>query len=319
MAAEIMFKSFYEECSDEAIARVWNKILVGTAKKVVLCSLENARTTLKKGDVRTRGALKHFLGDRWKNFNLIDGGCIEAKAPPIVSPTYPTPACDPSTSKGTTEKQKLSPMEQQLMFAAAQQGTFTTEAIETIRSTLEPDVIEDLMKAVEETKKTDDALAHFVVSMCRKADQHLENFCQLVGEPLWKNTITIEQDENSSLRIILVHSSTAPLFGTKTIVKHDFRADGKPVNVHHEAMFRQLDGQRLIRSKVFIKGAHEYYVKGLQYRDGMRFKGYFEVNGLDQSHLTRYSQVQGNRVVQITEAQYRDLENQAAGKLPEKK
>ena len=138
------------------------------------------------------------------------------------------------------------------------------------------------------------------------------------GEALWSDAVTVEQYENYPLlRVIFVRSSTAPMFGTHgPTVKHDFRANGKPVTVNHEGMFRQLDNQRLIRSKVVAGKSHEYYVKALQYQEGLYFKGYFVVDGEERAELARFYVCRSGKVVTIDEAEYRRLENEAAARRP---
>jgi hypothetical protein len=79
-------------------------------------------------------------------------------------------------------------------------------------------------------------------------------------------------------------------------------------------MFRQLDSQRLIRSRVVQSKSHEYYVKALQYQEGMYFKGYFVVDGEERHDLARYYICRKGKIESIDEAEYRLLENQAAAR-----
>ena len=351
-----MFESFFAELGLAAIARVWNKILLGSAREANGCTTESAKGTIRKGDTRTRNAMKHYLGDRWDQFTVIDGGCIEPKvkdptagpAPGSAISVTDRPATTPAFDKmmsdfdrqasGKTRpgmnapaqnrtveppKPKLSPMEQTIMMAATRQGSVTATAVETISPALNAQDVEALLAAADEADRETRANSDFVVAMCRRADEQLIDLVKKTGDAQWAEPITVEKVQGTdgfTRHIIFVRSATSPLFGTHgPIVKHDFRADGKPVNVNHEAMFKQLDGLKLVRSKVFTSKVREYYVKGLNYRDGMRFKGYFVIDGTEQPNLARYYQVRGGAVVTITEEQYRDLENRAAGKYADKK
>lgn len=173
---------------------------------------------------------------------------------------------------------------------------------------------DEMLRAIEEADAAAKKQQDFMVWSGRKADSEADAMRSRKGEGLWANAVTVEAfPDDPAMKIILVRSSTAPLMGTHgPTVKHDFRANGVPVNHKHNMMIRQNNGEKLIRSRVLQPKKHEFYAKGLQYQDGMFFKGYFEVDGVEQPNLTRYYVCRGNDVTQITESEYRDLENQAA-------
>lgn len=106
---------------------------------------------------------------------------------------------------------------------------------------------------------------------------------------------------------IFVYSYTVKRYGRE--VRHDYRANGLPVTTKHPQMLTMEDGQRLIRSRDTDDG--KVYVKVLEYQDGMYFRGYFHVSGSasDVEDLTCYYQVNGDRIVKITAAEYQRLEN----------
>jgi hypothetical protein len=300
-----MLRAFAEECGPEATARVWNKVLIESAREAAQAATPSARKRLLNNDTRARGALRTAIPEMWGSFEIVDGGCLKAKAAlssKVADPPKPTAP-------------KLTPMEQSLLLAAVKAGGFTSDAVNTV--SLDANDADLLRKAAEESEQEARHDADFTRSMCRKADEMLAEYSKLVGDALWSKPIIVETvtgPDNKVRRIIFVRSATAPLFRTHgPIVKHDFRANGKPVNINHESAYPQLDGLKLIRSSVHVKKTHEYYVKGLKYQDGMYFKGYFVVDGQEMEHLARYYQVRGNMVFAITQQEYQDLVNRVAG------
>lgn len=172
-----------------------------------------------------------------------------------------------------------------------------------------------LAPACDEAARIYKTRQNFVFWAAQKADAELQLLAEKRGDDLWLNAVTVEVfPDDPNMKVIFVRSSTAPLFGHDggPIVKHDYRANGLPVTIHHEQMFRQGDNQRLIRSKVIRAKNHEYYVKALRYVDGTFLRGYFTVDGDERSDLARYYQVSGNKVEQINENQYRVAENRKA-------
>lgn len=120
-------------------------------------------------------------------------------------------------------------------------------------------------------------------------------------------------------RGVLVQSFTVNRNGDK--FKCDFRANHRAVTISHPDIMVTADGNRLIRSNRshpdHIKGAHEFYVKGVQYKEGMVFMRYLCVNGADQQDLANYYQIINGEVVEVDQARWKEVENLlAAGRDP---
>lgn len=157
----------------------------------------------------------------------------------------------------------------------------------------------------EKIKKRKD----FVFHMCSTAEDLKANLVESWEKgdgmsTLMRPPMVIERDGH---RAILVQSFTIPLKGMT--VRFDWKANCRPVVVRHPNMFIQADSQKLIRSKVFEAKKREFYVKGLEYQNGMIFKGYIEAGHRDREDLAVFYQVQGVTVVRISEARYREVEN----------
>jgi len=157
----------------------------------------------------------------------------------------------------------------------------------------------------EEARKRKD----FVYHMCSTAEDLKSNLVESWEKgdgmsTLMRAPIVIEKDGQ---RAVLVQSFTIPF--KDTTVRFDWKANCRPVVVRHPNMFVQEDKQKLIRSKVFEAKKKEFYVKGLEYRNGMIFKGYVEAGHHDREDLAVYYQIQGVVVVRIPEARYREVEN----------
>lgn len=116
-------------------------------------------------------------------------------------------------------------------------------------------------------------------------------------------------------KAIFVYSYTVARYGKE--VRHDYRANGIPVTTKHPDMIMGEDGQRLIRSYENKDGPALFYVKVLLFREGMYFRGYFNVKGStsDEEKLTRYYQIIGGKVTPITALDYQRLENMRAAGL----
>jgi hypothetical protein len=118
---------------------------------------------------------------------------------------------------------------------------------------------------------------------------------------------------------VLVQSFTVEKNGDR--FKCDFKANQRAVNIGHPDIIQTLDNNRLIRSNKgrdgYIKGAHEFYVKGLRYEEGMVFMQYMCANGEDQLDLANYYQIDNGKVVATTFARWKEVENLlAAGRDP---
>jgi hypothetical protein len=298
--------------SDEQIVDLWNEHVQAEAN-------ETLRQTTETGRSRTVANFKKWRRTFWnenearleKVVERTEVGTLRLKRPVQAKPPQPPTLTLP-------EGMKLSATEQAILLSTRK----PIEAVESVLVRLDDSEATEIRRAAEEAEATERRLQDFVLWACEKADAEVDLLKTRTGEALWSNAVTVETFEPYPLlRIVFVRSSTAPMLGAHgPIVKHDFRANGKPVNTHHESMFRQLDGQRLIRSRVIAGKAHEYYVKALQYQEGMYFKGYFVVEGEERGNgrwgtdLARYYVLRDGKVVSITEAEYRRLENQAAAR-----
>ena len=125
--------------------------------------------------------------------------------------------------------------------------------------------------------------------------------------------------EKYGFKGVLVQSFTVERNGDR--FKCDFKANHRAVNIGHPDIIQTLDNNRLIRSnknrKGYLKGAHEFYVKGLRYAEGMVFMRYLCANGEDQLDLATYYQIDKGEVVETTYARWKEVENLlAAGRDP---
>lgn len=155
----------------------------------------------------------------------------------------------------------------------------------------------------------------FVEWACKFADAEADILKTKKGEELWSNAVTVEAfPDDPSMKIVFIRSSTAPMRGTHgPIVKYDYRAFGKPVTLNHDKRFLVLNGDWLIRSRKPMP-SQEYYVKALEFHEGMYFKGEFTVNNESRPDLMRYLAIQEGKVCEISEEQYREYENRAASR-----
>lgn len=179
---------------------------------------------------------------------------------------------------------------------------------------LTPEVEADLLRGVAEDEALKASRRDFIFLVCSKADELLADLVAAEDKglsALMRPPVIVGVEAGK--RAILVQSFTVPFRGIT--VRHDYKANCRPVVVRHPSMFIQADSQRLVRSKVIEQKKREFYVKGLEYMNGMIFKGYVEAGKRDRDDLATFYQVRGNEVVKITEAEYRQFENLiAAGK-----
>lgn len=306
--------------TDEEIVDLWNGHVQAEASEMVRQTTEAGRSRTVRNYKRWRAV---FWGENEARLDLTvertEVGTLRLKQPP-KKPTNPKPVVQevstPRVVKSTVEASntKLSATEKAILLATRK----PIEAVETVLPRLDDSDAKAMQRAAEEAEANEKRLQEYVLWACQRADAEVETLRKKHGEALWSDAVTVEQYANYPLlRVIFVRSSTAPMFGAHgPTVKHDFRANGKPVTVNHEGMFRQLDNQRLIRSKVVAGKTHEYYVKALQYQEGMYFKGYFVVDGEERAELARFYVCRSGKVITIDEAEYRRLENEAAARRP---
>ena len=304
----------------EGLVESWNEHVQAEAAETIRQTTEAARTVVTKNFKDWRRVVwaenealltpyveRTEVGTlRWKNKN--GAGPTPVADIGIVSPKPATP----QKAKPQTPEKKLSATEQAILVGSRRGIAVVPEVVDK----LDANDAEQIRRAVEEVEATEKRLHDFVLWACQRADAEVDVLRSKHGEALWENSLTVETfGDYPLMRVILVRSSTAPLLGnTGPTVKHDFRANGKPVTINHDLMFRQLDNQRLIRSRIVAGKAHEYYVKALQYQEGMYFKGYFVVDGEERHDLARYYICRNGKIETIDEAEYHSLENQAAAK-----
>lgn len=173
----------------------------------------------------------------------------------------------------------------------------------------------DLMKGVEEDRARRKAEQAFILHMCMTADSTLTD---LIGnrqnglQALVRKPLIVHHEGR---RAVVVQSFTVPFNGS--VIRRDFKANLKPVVVRHPNMFLQADGQKLVRSKVFETKRLEFYVKVMDHVDGMIFKAYIESGRRDREDLAAFYQIRQDKVVDLTEQEYRLAENfLASGRSP---
>jgi len=310
----------------EGIIESWNEHVQAEATETLRQTTEAARTTVTKNFKDWRRVVwseneallskyveRTEVGTLRMKRSLKDGGSTGSPAVTDVGISAPMPSIVKATPQKAPEPdKKLSATEQAILVGSRRGIASLPEVVER----LDAEDAEQIRRAVEESEAAEKRLHDFVLWACQKADTEVDLLKAKQGEAVWSDALTVETfGDHPLMRIILVRSSTAPLLGTHgPTVKHDFRANGKPVTVNHDQMFRQLDSQRLIRSRVVQSKSHEYYVKALQYQEGMYFKGYFVVDGEERHDLARYYICRKGKIESIDEAEYRLLENQAAAR-----
>jgi len=177
---------------------------------------------------------------------------------------------------------------------------------------LDASTMAEIEKQQAEEKAKREERQRFLYTLSSEATMKLSSFdstkglSEMVGAP--------EIVEFEGKKAIFVYSYTAPRYGRK--IRHDYRANGVPVTTKHPDMVMGEDGQRLIRSFETTDGAI-FYVKVLAYKDGMYFRGYFNVEGnnSDEEKLTRYFQIINGKMTTITALEYQRLENMRSAGL----
>lgn len=314
-----LFDRLFRCLTDEQVSREMRGHLIDEKEEALLVTEPSAKGRVIQGFGNSRRAAREALKRLGRLQVFRDDWSLaseEATAPPSASKVQTeaapqsTPASMPAwTGAPRPEPKTLSETERAILMKTARSGQLDVETV--TNATLSDDDV--LLQAVEEQNRLEKNRKVGIQWACKKADDAVADLATMVGEALWANPISVEIHAESGTRVILARSSTAPMFSTHgPVVKFDFRANGVPVNHKHPDMFRQNDGLKLIRSKVIKKGAHEFYAKGLEYRDRMIFKGYMEVNGEEDPGLTRYFQVRGDQAVRISCEEYKTEENRRA-------
>lgn len=306
--------------SPSSLAAIWNEHvareakealrLTGPAKKRVTEAFSDSRRVLRDA-LRRNAALcsQVFFSETGAHFTSESD-----TSDPMIERVSPAPR-----PPAVRASRPLSPLEQRMFLAAA--GKTGVQPSPSVASELDPEMALQLAQAADEAQRSIQTQQNFIQWVCTQADTLLVEHVQREGEALWREPIRVLCfPEDRRLRAIFVLSSTAPLLrgeASSPVVKHDFRANGLPVTHAHPEAFRQADGLKVIRSKVVRKGHHEYYVKALNYQNGMFFKGYFVVDGTEDGSAVppRFYQVREERVTSLSEAAYHTVTaRQAAGK-----
>ncbi len=236
----------------------------------------------------------------------------------LATSNTPPPPAVPAT-------RVLTPLEQKMMLSSAKSGT--TVQVDP-RVHLDGTVHAELLAAVDEAQRERQKMQDHIQWSCTKAEELLAAHQTHEGEALWTASARLEKDPTTGQYTLFILSSTAPLIlqpgVASPVIKHDYRANDQPVTHAHQNAFRQLDGHKIIRSKVFKQGFREYYVKALYASPGMILKGYFVVDGAEDETLIppRYLQIASNTMgmvlVEITASAYQhNLARLAAGRAPE--
>lgn len=322
-----------DELTPEQIARVWNRHLATEGKETLqLTGASKSRIAQSFTDFR-RVLRDAFRRNLTKSVDLtpMSSGELASRvrpAPGVPETTAPssvdvvTPAPKPVPAK---VGRALSPLEQRMFVASAKAGNVAPEQVAATATdtALDPEVAELLAKAADEAQAQGQLKSDYILWACNRADEIQAAYNQREGEALWTNPILVESFPGKpDWKAVFVCSSTAPLIRDPSVaspnVKHDFRANEVPVTHAHPLAFKQADGMKIIRSKVIKKGSHEYYVKALEYVDGTFFKGYFVVDGVEDAQAIppRYYQIQGMKVVRLTEQEYQACQNRLAAKKP---
>ncbi len=350
MAAKEFCRVIHEVCAPDQVVKIWNKYLKREAVKLRAEAKNSpaAQQLAANNFARWRRTFMKVNGKAISEYaEELDNGTLRLKkavqdslpfktpeveqpiedveqpiedvkvAPPVEMPRFaadiekaaPPPDVKPKrTLEGRSETEKAILMGVPVTTVAKMAESNPTWTDDELKA--------ELLRGHEESEAAAKKQREFVEWACRHADSEADALQTRAGETLWKDAVSVEAyPEDPTMKVVLVRSSTAPLFfgGTSgPTVKHDFKANDKPVTFKHERMFRQLDNQKLIRSRVMQAKKHEYYVKGLQYQEGMYFKGYFEVDGVERYDLARFYTIRDGKVMQVTESEYRDIANKAA-------
>lgn len=320
----------------DLVIYTWNNNVGDECRDLVQTTTRAASTTIKKGYRRVRRAFwQANVEYLHATLKMTDEGLIERTPPflPVVRVVTETqtkavianlnlelfPSFQLVTTSQQTSPKTISKASEYISLSVTQQellrrsmGTGFVPILDTSASSSPVPDITDWAKLVEETEANEREYSNFILWACTRASDELKRLTEKSGEYLWTNPITVET-YSDQYRYILVRSSTAPMFGTHgPIIRHDFRANNRHVNNRHPNMLRQADGQKLIRSKKVNGQDHEYYCKGMQYKEGAFFVGFFVSNGADQDDLARYYVCRNGKIECITKDEYENLENLSA-------
>ena len=308
-----------EELSPASIARIWNRHLAREAKETLSLDAQ-PKTRVLSGFTDSRRTFREaaFRGPKGLLLTLSATGELkeigDTTTSPMIEPVQVAPK--PAPIKAS---RPLSPLEQRMLVSKG--GKTGYQPSQEVQEELDPEMARQLALAADEAHASIRVQQNFIQWVCIQADTLLMEHQKNEGEALWANPIRVMVfPEDPTKKATFVLSSTAPLLKNEPgspNVKHDFRANEVPVTHAHPEAFKQVDGLKVIRSKTHRKGSHEYYVKALNYMNGMYFKGYFVVDGLEDAKTAppRFFQVRGDRAVRISEQDFHDIQaRQAAGK-----
>jgi len=320
LGTTVLLDLVMKRLSPTDIAGIWNEYLAiessetlhlsDGSKKRVANTFTDSRRVFRDAFRRAR--------DKSEKLHLAMTGELEVvgqeKAEPMVVPVPVAPK--PAPLKAS---RPLSALEQRMIVSSGGKVGLTPPG--AVMDELDPDMARELALAADEAQQAMAVQQNFIEWTCQEADALLKEHQKNEGEALWSDPIKVRSfPADLTKKAIFVLSSTAPLMrdvaGSPT-VKHDFRANDQPVTHSHPEAFKQADGLKVIRSKVFKKGHHEYYVKALNYVNGMYIKGYFVVDGTEDPNTAppRFYQVRWEQAVRISAEAYQEITNRlAAGK-----
>ena len=161
---------------------------------------------------------------------------------------------------------------------------------------------------------------NLLVIMCEMAEELSDNLIKR-GANLGISELRQEPCviETSGKYGVLVQSFTVMRHGTH--YKCDFKANNHPVTRYNSDMFVQGNGEKLIRSNRndsnYRKGKNEFFVKGMNYKEGAIYSSYVMVDGNERPDLAIYYQLQDGQAVKVDEKRSREVETLiASGRNP---
>lgn len=332
---KLLLDLFFEELTPEQIARIHNRHVAKGEAMLLRHGNPSARGTVRNGLLASRRAFIEGLrrSTRFEEIGFGPAGeIVQSNGEPF--PEYTPPAPEPKAAKSlanghkTPTNEHLSPrMQQALGLFLGDQAPAPAPVSNPLPVSVPAEALtaEDnalLVQAAEEANKEVEEFSQPIFLTCELADRIVQE--QVTKMPsrgaaspdgLWTDTIRVYtlKSPKGDMRVVAVCSSTIRIFGkAKTgpqgepniSVKHDFRADGIPVNHKHPGVMEQLDGDHIIRSVGDTK-TEIVYVKMMRYTEGMVFKGYFTVDGVEGRMDPVYYRVANGTVTRIPEDLYK--------------
>jgi hypothetical protein len=175
----------------------------------------------------------------------------------------------------------------------------------------------------DEVDKANQALAAekgFLIAMCETAEN-------LSGKLIERGATLGISELRQDPCVICSHGKYGVLVQSFTVMRHgthykcDFKANNHPVTRYNSDMFVQGDSEKLIRSNRnnsnYRKGKNEFFVKGMNYKEGSIYSSYVMVDGNERPDLAIYYQLQEGQAVRVDEKRSREVETLlASGRDP---